>query len=526
MQLRPLTPAVPIAAAVLMAVAQCASAIPSMAGVWQQQRRRQQQNILDLTNGGLEGDSLLSAAPPFTPFRTANFLSASKAYTAVVADVAKDSVFVGTECYRRYSSDDCHSLSGTIELWDTATQTKTATLTGHNASIMALAYDPARQLLWSASDEAEAEECCGSILQWDTSYSPPRRVATLKSGHEFDVCEPRKNGAARIGVAALHYDPKSHRLFGSCASTVMQWDVSAVAGGRQLPSVAVQGAGEDSAFNPKMIIRSLAFDPSHEWLFAAKRIQDEYVSSSSTAQRQIVRWSVADGGQGTRLPDLEGHLGGVTSLAFDVGRSRLYSGSDNNELAVWDSARNLSLAVVMAHVGGDDAVGDDDDDASSSTVQGVVSFLQYDAASKVLVSANTRGLVIKWDVSLLPPKPVDAFACAVQAMPPPMISMRLRGLIVDSLDGVMYCASACVDGSSFDTCAVQGLVETWQLDSLSPASKPEAASASASCTSALQQLCGTAQRATAGNCFLCCSTYQAQLQSAQCTSANVDSFCA
>ena len=48
-----------------------------------------------------------------------------------------------------------------------------ANVSEHNASVTALAYDGTRQLLFSASDEAETGECCGAVLVWNTVASPP-----------------------------------------------------------------------------------------------------------------------------------------------------------------------------------------------------------------------------------------------------------------------------------------------------------------------------------------------------------------
>ena len=283
----------------------------------------------------------------FTPYRTANFLSDSAAFTAVVTDPTHQVLFAGTSCTRKYSDEDCQPLSGVIQKWDTSSQCLKANLTAHNASITSLVFDPARQLLWSASDEADEGECCGNILQWDTSTAFPT-YTVIQSDHGHELCSPRAGGAARVGISALHYESTSQRLFGSCASTVMQWDLSGNTP-TQLPSVAVN-AHADSAgelFNAKQRLASLQYDPMRQWLFAILYVVKDSYSSRFTATRNILRWSteVTTTQNSTRLPDLSAHLGGVLSLVIDAATGRLFSGSATNELITWDVSRSYYFDI-------------------------------------------------------------------------------------------------------------------------------------------------------------------------------------
>ena len=45
------------------------------------------------------------------------------------------------------------------------------------------------------------------------------------------------------------------------------------------------------------------------------------------------------------------------------------------------------------------------------------------------------------------------------------------------------------------------------------------------CRTELNQLCGAAKRAGAGNCFVCCGMHQSPLKAAGCTSPDIDTFC-
>jgi hypothetical protein len=45
------------------------------------------------------------------------------------------------------------------------------------------------------------------------------------------------------------------------------------------------------------------------------------------------------------------------------------------------------------------------------------------------------------------------------------------------------------------------------------------------CTTMLQASCGAARRSSAGDCFVCCGSHQAQLLAASCAESDLDSFC-
>jgi hypothetical protein len=63
---------------------------------------------------------------------------------------------------------------------------------------------------------------------------------------------------------------------------------------------------------------------------------------------------------------------------------------------------------------------------------------------------------------------------------------------------------------------------------LAPINHPDpckAAGAAAACNTMLDELCGRAQRASIGDCLVCCGQNQSQLLSAGCQESAMDSFC-
>ena len=61
-----------------------------------------------------------------------------------------------------------------------------------------------------------------------------------------------------------------------------------------------------------------------------------------------------------------------------------------------------------------------------------------------------------------PPKATSSFACAVEAMPAPSISLRMHDVVVDSEQSWLMCSSACVDDYT-GSCPVQALTEIWHI---------------------------------------------------------------
>jgi hypothetical protein len=158
-------------------------------------------------------------------YREANLISERRT-TSIAYDAVRHQLFTGNTCARSSSYDDCAPGSGIIQKWDAASQSVVANLSEHNASVTALAYDGTRQLLFSASDEAEKGECCGAVLVWNTVATPPTLLHTLQSSHDegYDSCDARADGAPRVSIAALHHDVGRSLLFASCGNTIQQWD--------------------------------------------------------------------------------------------------------------------------------------------------------------------------------------------------------------------------------------------------------------------------------------------------------------
>ena len=157
------------------------------------------------------------------------------------------------------------------------------------------------------------------------------------------------------------------------------------------------------------------------------------------------------------LHNLVGHIGGVTALVYNVNTTTLFSGSGSNELIQWDTLRNTTKAVQYSQIG--IAGNDCDDNGCGSAATSSVRYLALDIKHHTLFSSDARGVTIAWNTMETPARPTNSFACAVEAMPAPAISLRLHDVFIDSDKQWIICSSACVD--DYGSCPVDALTEIW-----------------------------------------------------------------
>ncbi|WP_370072291.1 protein kinase [Streptacidiphilus sp. MAP5-3] len=232
------------------------------------------------------------------------------------------------------------STDETVRLWDVATRTGTATLTG-SASVSSVAFSPDGRTLASGSGDNTiwlwdvATRSNTATLTGDTdevssvAFSPDGRTLASGSFDEtvrlWDVAT-RSHTATLTGhtnlVSSVAFSPDGRTLAsGGGDNTVRLWDVAT-------RSHAATLTGHTD------LVFSVAFSPDGRTL------------ASGSGDHTIRLWDVATR---TSTATLTGHTGWVSSVAFSPDGKTLASGSEDNTIRLWDVATRTSTATLTGH---------------------------------------------------------------------------------------------------------------------------------------------------------------------------------
>jgi len=233
--------------------------------------------------------------------------------------------------------DHANSLEHqTLQLWDIATR-KAKPLTGHVATVMALAVSPDGKTLASASYDH-------TVRLWD-----------LEAGK----CLHELRGHTDA-VRALAISPDGRRLASAGSDLVIKmWNVN-------------DGSLQDNWQGHSDAIRALAFSPDGKLLISAandrtikiwnaaegtslRTITDESkvqcvacspdgaLLASGNENNQVELWQLATGELWKTLP---GHMGKVRSVAFSPDGKTLASGGEDKSVRLWNVVTGQELLVL------------------------------------------------------------------------------------------------------------------------------------------------------------------------------------
>jgi WD40 repeat protein/serine/threonine protein kinase len=188
---------------------------------------------------------------------------------------------------------------GAVQVWDAKTGQEVATLGSHKREVRGVVFSPDHKHLASVSGD-------GVVNLWDVTRIDAKQEARL-------LTDRARVPGPSVTVA---FSPDGRRLAtGGEENTVKIWDVQTGKVLRTLP----EGRGPGHRGN----VYTVAFSPDEEGRWIASAGEDSTVKIWDSHSGELVR-------------SFRGHTGLVTSLAFSPDGKRLYSGSRDKTVKVWD----------------------------------------------------------------------------------------------------------------------------------------------------------------------------------------------
>ena len=248
------------------------------------------------------------------------------------------------------SGGGVHYFNQTIRLWDIASQTNIATLTGHSNSIRSLAFSPDGTILatgaadntvklWNVSSRASITTLEGHTSSVSSvAFSPDG--TTLASG-AFDKTVKLWDIATQTNIATLVDDVGS-------TSVVFSPDGATLASGTRHKTVRLWNlaTGEKIATLGSPITSIVSWTPvafSPDGTTLATVAQTGYENSISRHSQHVTLWDVATQ---AKIARWQGHANDVEFLAFSPNGNMLASASGDATIRLWNTSEWAEAPVT------------------------------------------------------------------------------------------------------------------------------------------------------------------------------------
>lgn len=213
-----------------------------------------------------------------------------------------------------------------------------ATLQGHSAQVLSVAFSPDGKTLASGSGYKDKNNC---LKLWDVDARQ-------------EICTIKEHSG---GVSSIAFSPDGRTLAFDKSDTIKLWNVST---GQEISHL--KGHSTQSVYIE--LIFSLAFSP------------DGKILASGSKDWTIKLWEV---NTGREISTLKGHRKYINSVAFTPDGKILASGSKDKTIKLWDVSSGREITTLWQHSYG-------------------VSSVAFSPDGKTLASGGQDSTIKLWDV--------------------------------------------------------------------------------------------------------------------------------
>ena len=295
---------------------------------------------------------------------------------------------------------------GSIRLWDTANDWSMRTLSGHDGSVVSVAFDPSGGVLVSAGHD-------GRVRFWDVVSGRVEKELDARDGPLNDLALAAdgsmlatigEDGIIRVWDAeteqviqsigpnekaklAVALSPDGVLVAAGDGENIQVWDARTGQAVQRLVGYWEDEEAQEDWLGHEKEVTALAFSPDGVYL------------ASGSAEGTALIWDVE---KGQVAWETKGHLGSVEDIAFDTTGQYVLSGGQDNFLRRWKVPGAKFAGIFKGHLGAVTGVafGADADTVFTGGADGSVRLWEAVNQQELHLAWTKLGLMPMWGAAL------------------------------------------------------------------------------------------------------------------------------